>query len=128
MFSFLWRPHKLVIAFCFEDNFSSWNGGILAFSFSSHPMHVSNVSFFLSFFLLLMNMFGGHSAASWSKTPEVLFPISSLASLCSLYLSLFLSHTLYLCLIRLFGSRNTLDLSVLSALCIWMALCARLGL
>lgn len=129
LFSFLWQPHKLVIAFCFEDNFPSWNGGISAVSFSLPLVCVSNfhfsfflyfLSFFLSFFspLLFPSLF-----SSWRcleviqrscqyrqvvQNPWGSFSISSLASLftllslCPLYLSLSLS----LCITRLFGRQN----------------------
>ncbi len=142
LFSFLWRPHKLVIAFCFEDNFPSWNGGILAVSFSLPLVHVSNFHF--SFFFpfrspfapLMMKMSGGHSAVMPAQTggPRPLrffyylftgLPFYFTLSLWSLHPSLSLSLSLSVgCL----AGRTMLDLSVLSALCIWMALCARLGL
>lgn len=71
------------------------------------------------------------STDRWSKTPEVFFP--------SLRWPPFLLHFLYVLFLSLspapflsvlpecLARRTMLDLSVLSALCIWMALCARLG-
>lgn len=113
LFSFLWPPHKLVIAFCFEDNFPSWNGGILAISFSLHPMHVSNFHhsfpslqrfFRFTLFFHRANVWrsvGGHGGTDrWSKTPEVLsqplyFPFT-----------MFSLSPLSFCITRLFGTQN----------------------
>lgn len=87
LFSFLRPPHKLVIAFCFEDNFPSRNGGISAISFSLHPVHLSNfspfrsisaafsfVSFFVpppssSFPIIWRSACGHGSTDRWPETP-----------------------------------------------------------
>lgn len=131
LFSFLWPPHKLVIAFCFEDNFPSWNGGILAISFSLHPHAclqfsplLSILTAFLSFHSFSPPSFGGQFAVTAVQTggPKPLRYFSSLAFPASLH-SLSLS-VLPGCLARW----TMLDLFVLSALCIWIVLCARLGL
>lgn len=114
--------------------------GDLSISFSLHPMHVSNFHlsfpspqhffrFIRLFFFFFFPSFGGQFAVTAVQTggPKPLRYSSSLftflspcsPSLRSLSLSVFPG-----CLAR----RTVLDLLVLSALCIWTLLCARLGL